>query len=149
MNKRAKVRIGYEIPIYKEHRYDILINKNVLQYRAPNTADEDYESRINVPYSEVSDFLERVVYGMFWSRIYITLGFEQHRHFWGLYDAATDSHFDDIVVPPVMDKFLELLIPAFTAVLYDEYPLCIDVESCGIFSMNEVDSDIVIRIHKK
>lgn len=149
--KRPRVREGYESSIYENLKYDIVINRPIepSDYWLDDvTHREISRSRNGVRYSDVVDFIKSIVMGIFTRRICETLGFERTRVYLHTYWAERDEYLEEHGLPESLELYLDIVYSMCIDVLKEEYPLCIDVTSCGVLGDNPDKADIVIRISK-
>lgn len=147
--KRPRVRKGYESSIYENLKYDIILKKPI---EPSNYWVDDIEhqllcrSREGVSFVDVSNFIERIVIGIFTRRICETLGFERSRVYLHTYWAERDEYLEEYGLPESLEVYLDILYTMCIDVLKEEYPLCIDLTSCGVLGDNPDIADIVIKV---
>lgn len=151
--RRPRVREGFEFSGLFVSHYNIRLKRAISHHEYwandPQHKCRTHYTELGVDYEYLIDFIRNVIVGMFEKRICKTLNFHRGRTCLLNYWAERDEYFEEIGLPEHIDNFIQNIEGMCIDVLKDEYPLCINIESCGFLGENPDNADIVIEVIPK
>jgi len=149
--KRRPTKIkGYDDFYFYDCKFDIIINGVIYSNEySPKTVEhvvqDMWHTMYDVNWDRLQDFINNVVVGYIQRRIALELNFDRYRAYQKIY-SPDYSIREEVGLPPILEEYINSVAEMCYAILHEGYPLCIDLESCGLFSEDEKNSKVVIKV---
>lgn len=150
IKRRPRKGFGYDDFFFSGCKFDIIINgviypNEYFVQKPDHKVPEMWHTMYDVSWERLQDFIENVVWGYITKRIAIELNFDRDRAYLG-FQVFDDSIREEKGLPPAVEAYTDSIVSLCYEVLHEEYPLCIDFESCGVFSEDEKHAKVVIKV---
>lgn len=152
IKRRPRKGSGYDNFFLSGCRFHLIINGLIhpneykvrtLEHGEPKT----WNSMYYLTWEQIKDFIDNVVWGYIHKRVSVELNFARYRAYLKPQAFCSEAAvLEEYGMPEVIENYTDSVAEMCYAILHERYPLCIDFESCGLFSEDEKNSKVVIKV---